>query len=217
MTRMTRRQWIKLAGSAAGLSVLPGVLRAAQYLLTPPQTEGPFYPERIPLDSDNDLVQVAGRTAMAGGTISNVVGRVLDERGRAVRGALVEIWQCDANGRYHHRGDDRDAPLDENFQGFGSFTTGADGAYRFRTIKPVHYPGRTPHIHFKIKGPDFEALTTQMYVRGEPGNERDFLFKRIRDERARESLLVAFEPDPEDSAELLAHFDIVIVADGRFG
>ena len=85
MTRMSRRQWIKLAGSAAGLSVLPGVLRAAQYVLTLPQTEGPFYPERIPLDSDNDLVQVAGRTAMAGGTISNVVGRVLDERGRAVR------------------------------------------------------------------------------------------------------------------------------------
>ncbi len=214
MSRLyTRREVLELA-VATGLVSLPGTLPAAQ-LLTPRQTEGPFYPLRLPLDSDNDLVVVDGASGRAGGTWSNVVGQILDEHGRPVRNARVEIWQCDANGRYHHRDDPRDVAIDQNFQGFGATTTDDRGAYRFRTIKPVLYPGRTPHIHFKIKGPDFEALTTQMYVAGEPTNERDGLYRRIP-EGLRHSITIEFEPNPDESAELIAKFDIVIAADERF-
>lgn len=213
--RMTRRQLIKSAAGAAGLGMLPSSLLAAQKLLTPDATEGPFYPVEIPLDSDNDLIHVAGRSTQAIGISSNVIGRVLDARGNAISNATVEIWQCDANGRYHHPGDTRNAEMDHNFQGFGRFTTGSDGAYRFLTIRPVHYPGRTPHIHFKIKGPDFEALTTQMYIADEATNAGDFLYKRLGDQADR--VTIDFEASPDDSASQMARFDIVLAADGRFG
>ena len=210
-----------LAGSltALGLLAVAPLTRsyAQQLLRTPPQTAGPFYPTNIPLDSDNDLVMVNGKGHTAKGQVSNVVGRVLDERGRTVRQARVEIWQCDANGRYHHSRDKRNVPLDANFQGYGRFTTGADGAYRFRTIKPVPYPGRAPHIHFKISGPDIEALTTQMYVAGAPENEGDWILNSITNTRARNSVIVKFERHNSTPGELLAMFDIVLVADGRFG
>ena len=185
--------------------------------LTPSQTPGPFYPVELPLDSNNDLVQVGGRSDIAKGTIVNVVGRVLDERDRAVNDVLVEIWQCDANGRYHHPRDQRDAPLDPSFQGYGRNTTGDDGGYRFRTIKPVPYPGRTPHIHFAISGPGIETLVTQMYVAGEPLNARDGVLNRIQDTKARQRLMAVFEPSLDVEREWNARFDIVLVADGRFG
>lgn len=209
-----------LAGSLTAFGLLAAVpltrSYAQQLLRTPPQTAGPFYPTSIPLDSDSDLVMVNGQAQIAKGQISNVVGRVLDERGRPIRQARVEIWQCDANGRYHHSRDNRNVPLDANFQGYGRFTTGADGAYRFRTIKPVPYPGRAPHIHFKIAGPGIEALTTQMYVAGAPENERDWILNSINDARARNSVVVTFEPHGGTPGELLAKFDIVLASDGIF-
>lgn len=192
---------------------LPLITNALE--LTPSQSRGPFYPVELPLDDDNDLVQVAGQSGTARGTIANVVGRVLDERGRPIKQARIEIWQCNANGRYHHPRDRRNAPLDPNFQGYGQFITGDDGAYRFRTIKPVPYPGRAPHIHFAISGPGFEPLVTQMYVAGAPENARDFLFNSIADPAARERLLVAFS-EPQAGAELQGQFDIMLAADGRF-
>ena len=210
-----------LVGSVTALGVLAAMpftrLYAQQLLRTPPQTTGPFYPTSIPLDSDNDLVVVNGRAQTAGGQISNVVGRVLDERGRPIPQARVEIWQCDVNGRYHHARDNRNVALDANFQGYGRFTTSVDGAYRFRTIKPVPYPGRAPHIHFKIGGPGIQTLTTQMYVAGAPENEGDWILNSITDTRARDSVIVKFEPHGATPNELLAKFDIVLVADGRFG
>lgn len=209
-----------LASSLSTLGVLAVTpltrLHAAGLTATPPQTRGPFYPARIPLDSDNDLVVVKGQSGIAKGEVSNVAGRVLDERGRPLSGVRVEIWQCDAHGRYHHPGDRRNVPLDFNFQGYGQFTTAADGGYRFRTIKPVPYPGRAPHIHFTVSGPGIEPLTTQMYVAGAPENDGDWILNSIRDARTRESLIVAFTPDAETPGELLAKFDLILVADGRF-
>lgn len=209
-----RRRLLGAAVSVLGLGLIGGA--AYGRVPTPPQTRGPFYPVELPLDRDNDLVRIKGHGGIAGGEISNVVGRILDENGRPVREARVEIWQCDVNGRYHHPWDRRNAPLDPHFQGYGQFVTGADGGYRFRTIKPVPYPGRTPHIHFTISGPGFEPLITQMYVEGAPGNEGDFVLNRIRDPKARASVIVPFER-VGDSPELLARFDVVLAADGRFG
>ncbi len=95
--------------------------------------------------------------------------------------------------------------------------TADDGRYRFRTIRPVSYPGRAPHIHFAVSGPGVESLVTQMYVDGEPENERDMLLSRVRDPAARQRLLVALAPNPDDSAHLIGTFDLVLAADGRLG
>ena len=207
--RITRRA--TLTAAAAGLTLAGGAGRAlAELVATPRQTTGPFYPVELPLDSDNDLVQVAGRPQQAAGEVFHLFGRVLDPDGRALAGAEVQIWQCDARGYYHHPRD-RGGQADPDFQGFGAAKTDAEGAYRFRTIRPVPYPGRTPHIHFAVLGADFEPLTTQMYLRGEPRNERDGLFRNIRDPAQRDSVLVAVEPAPEVEADAIAGtFDLVI-------
>ena len=181
----------------------------AALTLTPRQTEGPFYPEQLPLDRDNDLVQVKGNAAPAAGAITHLRGRILDARGAPIRNALVEVWQVDHNGVYLHRGSAGHGRRDSNFQGYGRFETGADGAYHFRTIKPVAYPGRTPHIHFAVKVQGADTFTTQCYVRGEPQNERDFILNSIRDRAARESVIVEFAP-AAGAGELAARFDIVL-------
>lgn len=203
-----------LATGSLGLTGLPRIVQALT--LTPRQSSGPFYPEELPLDDDNDLVKVAGQRGVAQGRITHLFGRVIDERGRPVEQARVEIWQCNAYGRYHHPRDRRNVPLDPNFQGHGQFITQADGAYRFRTIKPVAYPGRAPHIHFAISGPGFEPLVTQMFVAGAPENAGDYLFNSIQDPAAQSSVLVAFEPSPS-ATELRGRFDIVLAGNGQFG
>ncbi len=215
----SRRRLMMASLAALGLAAVarPQTLQSATRFATPPQTRGPFYPLQFPLDSDNDLVSVQGRTGIARGQIVNVVGRVLDARGRPVRGARIEIWQCDAYGRYAHPGDRRDTLKDPNFQGYGQFVTDGDGAYRFRTIKPVPYPSRAPHIHFSIRGPHFEPLITQMYVEGAPENERDWILNRIEDPHARQSLIVSFLPSGvAANDELVGNFDIILAMDGRF-
>lgn len=212
----TRRRLLLALTGALALAGRPLPAWAAQLLKTPRQTAGPFYPVELPLDRDNDLVTVAGGSGLAKGEVSNVLGRVLDDAGRPLGHARVEIWQCDVNGRYRHPGDRRDVPLDPNFQGYGQVVTGADGAYRFRTIKPVAYPGRAPHIHFAISGPGFETLVTQLYVAGAPENARDGVLNGIRDPQARQSVVVPFKRTA-GSPDLLARFDIVLAADGRLG
>lgn len=200
-----------LTALALGVSGLAGVKGAAAALLrTPAQSRGPFYPQKLSLDSDSDLVQVEGKSGLAKGEITDLRGRVLDLRGRAVAGARVEIWQCDAFGRYHHPRDRRNVALDPNFQGYGHFTTSQQGGYRFRTIKPVPYPGRAPHIHFAVTAPGADPFITQMYVAGAPENERDFLLNRISDARLRARLIVAFTPTGDRSTGLKARFDIVL-------
>ncbi len=129
-------------------------------------------------DADNDLVKIAGMVESAGGEIIVLKGRILDGQGNPASGARVEIWQCDVNGRYLHPGDAGGAPRDAAFQGFGHVVTGPDGEYAFRTIKPVPYPGRTPHIHVKVFHGGRE-LTTQFYIAGHELNARDGLFRRM--------------------------------------
>jgi protocatechuate 3,4-dioxygenase beta subunit len=213
--RWERRRLLGATLSAVAVTLARGtpLALASHIMRTPPQSRGPFYPWELPLDKDNDLVTVAGRSGVARGQIAHVVGRVLDEHGRPVSKARVEIWQCDANGRYRHPGDRGSAPQDPNFQGYGELATGAEGAYRFRTIRPVPYSGRAPHIHFAISGPGVEPLVTQLYVEGAPENRRDFLLNGIPDPEARRRLVVPFQSDPTlRSGELVARFDIVLAA-----
>lgn len=207
---MLSRRTIMGGATVAAASLLSLRRARAAMLPTPAQTAGPFYPDELPLDSDNDLVRVEGQAAQALGTVAHIGGRVLDRNGRAITGARVEIWQCDANGRYHHPRDDNPAPLDAGFQGYGRTATMSDGAYRFRTIRPMPYPGRTPHIHFAIIAPGAEPLVTQMYVAGEPRNATDFVFNRI-DATARERVLVTLSPaDGIEAGALQGTFDIVL-------
>ena len=179
---------------------------------TPWVTQGPLYPQKLPLDSDNDLITISDSVTPAVGEITHLSGRLLGLHGEPVRNAVIEIWQVDSMATYlQERGRKPAGSFDGNFQGFGRFETGSAGEYRFRTIKPVRYPGRTPHIHFKITKGDRELLTTQCYVRGAAGNERDGILRGIRDPRARESVIVDFAPLPGSRVgELTARFDIVL-------
>jgi protocatechuate 3,4-dioxygenase, beta subunit len=209
----SRRGFVR--GLAWGATALAAPAAWAEALtLTPSSTEGPFYPDHLPLDTDNDLLLINDGAAQAVGEITHLTGRVLDASGEPLRGAVVEIWQVDGNGVYLHSqsaGERRDA----NFQGYGRFLTGPMGDYYFRTVKPVPYPGRTPHIHFAINQGGKRILTTQMFVAGHEGNERDGLYQNIRDPRQRESVTIEFAPlagakANATAAELQAKFDIVL-------
>src|SRR4051812_49373569 len=162
---LTRRRVLLMATTAAFIA--PGFVSAAE-IPTPAQTEGPFYPRSFPVDVDNDLVRIARREAQASGQILHVAGRVLDINARPGPQAQGENWQCDKKGPYHHLEERRSGQQDPNFQGYGKTVAAADGGYGFRTIRPVAYPGRTPHIHFTVTAPGGARLTTQMYVAGEP-------------------------------------------------
>jgi len=189
----------------------PGVF-AEQLTQTPLQTEGPFYPDKMPLDTDNDLLIINDAITPAVGAVTHLSGRILDKRGDAIRNAVVEIWQVDNNAAYLHSKSDNYARRDKNFQGFGRFVTSSTGEYYFRTIKPVLYPGRqAPHIHFAVKMKGRDKFTTQCYIKGHPGNAVDFVLKDIRDAKARESVIVDFAPIKSSRiAELAARFDIVL-------
>jgi protocatechuate 3,4-dioxygenase beta subunit len=195
----------------AAQATAPLALAASPLVVTPGQTEGPFYPLSLPADMDNDLVRVKGQAAQAVGTVTHVSGRILDRKGEPVRGAIVEIWQCDARGIYNHPGDSGQRRRDAAFQGYGRVETDAGGRYTFRTIRPVAYPGRTPHIHFKVHAPGVGRLTTQMYVNGERQNPTDGVLNGIRDRKARESLIVALtEAGDIEPGALKGTFDIVL-------
>jgi protocatechuate 3,4-dioxygenase beta subunit len=205
---------MSLATTATAFAFLPIRSLGAGLVPTPRQTAGPFYPQVKPLDSDADLVRVAGQTEPAAGTVTDVLGRVLDPAGKPVADVLVEIWQCDAFGHYHHPLDAarRGGRADPGFQGYGRTVSAADGGYRFRTIRPVAYPGRTPHIHFTVTTPGF-SLTTQMYVAGEALNESDFILSRIRNPAERARVIVPLEPaGAGEATSLLGIFDIVLGA-----
>jgi len=180
-----------LLGAAVGLS-FSAALSAAERLVTPPQAMGPFYPIELPLDQDNDLTRVAGQSGRAFGPLLDVIGRVLDEAGVPVSGLRLEIWQVNGHGR---------------FQGFGHTLTAADGSYRFRTIKPVTYPGRAPHIHFALVGRSQRRFYTQMYLAGAPENRDDFLLRRLSAAGQR-ALVVPLSPGADQT--LQGSFDIVL-------
>jgi protocatechuate 3,4-dioxygenase beta subunit len=171
---------------------------------TPSAMEGPFYPTSSMRfdDVDNDLVKIEGAVSAAGGEVIQLNGKLVDSDGDAVSNAIVEIWQCDATGRYLHTADRRAEPRDAGFQGFGRARTAVDGRFTFRTIKPVPYPGRTPHIHVKVVDQGFELLTSQLYLDGHPGNSRDFLFNRMSPEQ-QQQVSMRFDQDPAQTDVLL--------------
>jgi protocatechuate 3,4-dioxygenase beta subunit len=205
-----RRRFLHRLSFGAVLFAVPGAL-AEELIRTPPQTEGPFYPNKLPLDTDNDLIVVNDDLTSAVGEITWLNGRVLDRRGEPIRNALVEIWQCDHHGAYLHTGSGNRDKRDSHFQGFGRFVTGSTGEYVFRTIKPVPYPGRTPHIHFAIKIKGRKELITQCYIKGHPGNEKDGIYMGIKDQKARNSVTIPFDPlSGSRIGELAARFDIVM-------
>ena len=197
-----------LAGASALAAGLAAPAAARRLLVTPRQAEGPFYPDRMPPDIDADLLRVPGRKPYTRGQVAHVRGRVLAATSRPLAGIKVEIWQCDAAGRYHHTGDGGRA--DPDFQGYGHVLTDKEGVYAFRTIRPMEYPGRTPHIHFKLSRGGRNLLTTQMYVAGDPGNIGDGLFQSLS-RAGQRALSVQFKrADQVESGALLGIFDIIV-------
>lgn len=210
MYRFSRRH-LFLAGSASMAFISGSGLAAAKRVLTPSATEGPFYPDRLPLDIDNDLVSVGATGKRASGEVFHLLGRVTDLDSSPRAGDRIEIWQCDANGIYQHSGDSGRGTFDPYFQGFGMTTTNRQGAYRFRTITPVSYPGRTPHIHFKVKAANGRVFTSQLYLEGHPQNKKDFLFNRLGPATAQQAASVRQISAPElETGAVKGTFDIVL-------
>lgn len=205
---VTRRHLVVGAAAVAGVSAA----KAQNLVATSAQDLGPFYPIVRPADHDADLTHLKGRSGTAMGQPINVLGRVVDRHGNPIRNAEVELWQCNAAGRYDHPGDGANpAALDPNFQGFARLATDSDGQFKFRSVKPKDYDTpigrRTPHIHFDISG-HRERLITQMYFPGEPLNDSDFLLKNAS---PRESVIAeAIDPLPGDPQALAFRWTVVL-------
>ena len=209
-TGFNRRGFITTLASGVFLAS-SGACFADELTLTPKQTEGPFYPVKMPLDTDNDLLIINDNITAAVGQVTYLTGKVTDIKGNPIRNAMVEIWQVDNNAAYLHSGSDNYAKRDTNFQGFGRFVTGVTGEYAFRTIKPVPYPGRTAHIHVAIKMKGQPKFTTQCYIKGAAGNAGDGVLKAITDKKQLDSIVIPFAPLPGSKiGELTARFDIVM-------
>lgn len=206
----SRRHFFRGLGATTAFLAVPGAF-AEELTRTPKQTEGPFYPDHLPLDTDNDLLVLNDSLTPAVGEVTWLSGRILDARGEPMRNTVVEIWQCDNNGAYLHSKTGNKEKQDANFQGFGRFVTGSTGEYLFRTIKPVPYPGRAPHVHFKIKQSNKDLLVTQCYIKGHSGNAMDGVWKNIKDAKQRDSVTIDFLPlKGSRIGELTAKFDLVL-------
>lgn len=193
---LERRYFIAGVAGTALVPLVAAQPRRSELRSTPAQTLGPFYPRDAaerPRETDADLIKVDGDRVLTKGVPIFLAGRVLDRRGDALANAVVEIWQCDANSVYHHPAGGAEAERDTNFQGYGVTRTDASGAFHFRTIRPVAYPGRTPHIHVRVVAAGLSPFATQLYLADDPGNRRDFLYARLTsDEQA--ALTLKFEP-----------------------
>jgi protocatechuate 3,4-dioxygenase, beta subunit len=207
----TRRRFLGQLAFGAALFTVRGAFAEELARKTPWVEEGPFYPPKLPLDTDNDLIIVNDSITPAVGEITHLSGRLLDAKGDPVKNATLEIWSTDHDGVYlAERGNQ--ARFDSHFQGFGRFLTSSTGEYYFRTLKPVRYPGRTaPHIHFKIKLKGQRDFTTQLFIKGDPGNAQDGVYRGIGDPAARDLVTKEFAPVKESRiGELAARFDIVL-------
>jgi protocatechuate 3,4-dioxygenase beta subunit len=209
-TPASRRSFFRRISLVAALFTVPGAFAEELARKTAWVTEGPFYPPKLPLDTDNDLIIVNDSTTPAVGEITHLSGRLLDTSGEPIRNATIEIWEADCRGVYLADGRNR-ARFDSNFQGFGRFLTGTTGEYYFRTIKPTRYAGRpAPHIHFKIKVKGREPWTTQLFVSGFPSNNQDGIWRAL-DSEARASVTKDFVPLKESRiGELAVQFNIVL-------
>lgn len=190
--------------------IITSDIYAEALTLTPRCTEGPYYPDHLTLEQDNDLTRISGGTP-AGGVITEFGGRLLDADGKPLKEHVIELWQADVNGCYiHSRGEQRGKKRDDHFQGYGTFTTNDKGEYRFRTIKPGLYTGRTIHWHIAVKRGDRRLLTTQLCIAGVLQNDRDMVLNGIRDEAQRLSIIREFKPKAKESKELVGTWDIVM-------
>ncbi|MEM0967917.1 MAG: intradiol ring-cleavage dioxygenase [Verrucomicrobiota bacterium] len=209
-----RRRFLQraLLGSAGFLTV-PGLFAEALQK-TPFQTEGPFYPNHLPLDTDNDLILVNDSLTPAVGEITHLHGHIRNLDGSPARGVVIELWLADTQGSYlHTQGRARGKEFDGNFQGYGRFLTGSDGRYYFRAIKPVPYGPRTPHYHIAVTRGGQRLLTTQCYIKGHPLNAKDSILNSVKDVTLRNSLLCEFHPVPgSEAGELSTEFNIIIGA-----
>jgi len=218
--KISRRKIIMLGFGAAAGALGSKLFGRQPYnsdcIATPKETSGPFYPARDQPDKDVDLTLVEENSDRAEGEIIHVKGQVLDDNCDPVAGALVEIWQANKWGRYHHESDPNPAPLDPNFQGWGQAATDEEGKYSFKTIFPGAYPvspewTRTPHIHFKVSKRGYHELVTQMYFEGQDLNKTDRLILAMPKGESNKLIVklkdspVNMEPDSR-----LCHFNIVL-------
>lgn len=201
----SRRSLVTATGALLLSSLVHPAWAQSQRRATPSQSEGPFYPAAEPKDADYNLLK-NGTLAYTKGQPSWVEGVVTDLDGGPLKGGVIEIWQCDEAGHYDHPRDG--AQIDPSFQGFGRVTLNAQGQFRFRTIKPAQYSGRTPHIHAKIKLGKRELVTTQLYVANDPGNEQDFLWRRL----SSEDRLLVTSPYTAVADGLRAHYALAVRA-----
>src|SRR5580704_5552396 len=210
-TGASRRRFLQQVGLGAALFTVRGAFAEELVRQTAWVEEGPFYPPKLPLDTDNDLIIVNDSITPAIGEITHLSGRLLNAKGDPIRNATLEIWSTDHAGVYlADRGNQ--SRFDSHFQGFGRFLTSSTGEYYFRTLKPVRYPGRqAPHIHFKIKMKGRPEWTTQLFMKGEAGNEQDGVYRQIGDQAARDSVTKEFRPIKNSRiGELAARFDIIL-------
>ena len=182
--RSSRRRFTLASGATLAALAWPALASSKRVLAA--MTDGPFYPPRAwreqwtDWDADLSRVQRDGRTLVARGEHLGLELQLADVNGRVIDGAEVEIWQCDVLAAYRHpRVRLAVGQYDEAFQGFGASRSDSDGKLRFRTIKPVPYPGRTPHIHIKLRHASFGEVTSQLFIAGDPGNARDFLWRAV--------------------------------------
>jgi protocatechuate 3,4-dioxygenase beta subunit len=224
VVRLQRRELLSGLGLGLVGFAAPAILRAQEPPPPTPATafqmEGPFYPyDDKPTDQDADLVRVTGVDAQAVGQVTHLTGAVWDQFGGPLAGALIEIWQCDHTGRYLHRDDpNTDRPRDPGFQGYGKALTDAQGAFRFRTIKPVSYAAiidgaqiwRAPHIHAAVSTRGVRRLTTQLYVAGEPTNDADIVLRHTTPTE-RQGLIRPYAPGTgAEGNALAAHYDLIV-------
>ncbi len=210
--RLDRRRLLhSLLLSSGGL--VSGDLWAEALTLTPRATEGPYYPDHLPLDQDNDLTQILGGEAPAGGIVTEFGGRLLKADGSPLADRVIELWQADVNGCYlHSKGVQKGKERDPRFQGFGKVVTNAKGEYRFRTIKPGLYTGRTLHWHIAVKEGEKRLLTTQLFIAGVEQNDRDGILQRMGTPEQVMSVIREFRPPTPESKELVGTWDIVLGA-----
>jgi protocatechuate 3,4-dioxygenase, beta subunit len=179
-----RRHITFAAGAALSWLALPALASSSRAMAR--MTDGPFYPPRAwreqwsDWDADLSRVQRNARMLTARGEHLGLELQVLDTNGRPVDLVAFEIWQCDALAAYRHPSvRPSDGMFDEGFQGFGASRSDRDGRLRFRTIKPVPYPGRTPHIHVKLRHASFGEFSSQLFIADDAGNARDFLWRAV--------------------------------------
>lgn len=213
----------------AGLVGSSSLARAATCDGTPTQTAGPFYPVVFPTDGDMDLTFIQGHQHSAKGLLVIVEGRIQGTDCNPVAGAIVEIWQATASGRYNDDRDSNPAPRDDDFQGWGRVVTGVDGKFRFKTIKPGAYPTdpsnptgwiRPPHIHFQVTAPGAPRLVTQQYFAGEPLNDKDEILLDLRHrvgDQVAQAVVTAFTGSGTADDPLHGIFDITVGGPGERG